>query len=526
MEHSIVIKKLNECLKDIFAFSLSRLYDKQDAEDLTNEIIVEVLASADRLQNDEAFYGYMWKIAENTFKKFIRSKKTTEVEYVENFVGVCWDTPLDKITEDEEVTLLRRELSLLSKQHRDVTIQFYIENKSCSVISKELGISEEMVKYYLFKTRKILKEGVTMNRQLGEKSYNPSKFGIDFYGIGSKNAYIWETFERKLPGNIVLAAYEKPLTIEELSLELGVSVPYLEDEIDILLKYNFIRQIGYKYQTNFPIFTTSYEEEFHKKIPTAEICSQSVSSIAQAVESLLPKFKQYDFGIEMNDNQLKWFMSNLTVFHALCKFEEQTQKRFGEYPRIDATSHGFVYGHDNDYQYGYFAGMYGYCGNKENTAGFSSANYKIIRSCQLYRGINAARGITICDAILQKPLTEQNEETVAQLVAEGFITTKDRILKANFPVFTSTQGTEMAGQLKEIIQLTAECMEKICEMACEIFNKHTPKYFRNRYDHLCYVRHATDTMGIIMEKLVADQFLFIPKERTNLCMYGIRKVAE
>ena len=84
----------------------------------------------------------------------------------------------------------------------------------------------------------------------------------------------------------------------------------------------------------------------------------------------------------------------------------------------------------------------------------------------------------------------------------------------------------MAGQLKEIIQLTAECMEKICEMACEIFNKHTPKYFRNRYDHLCYVRHATDTMGIIMEKLVADQFLFIPKEQTNLCMYGVRKVAE
>ncbi|MBR5280157.1 MAG: sigma-70 family RNA polymerase sigma factor, partial [Clostridia bacterium] len=154
MEHSIVIKKLNECLKDIFAFSLSRLYDKQDAEDLTNEIIAEVLTSADRLQNNEAFYGYMWKIAENTFKKFIRSKKTTEVEYAENFVGVCWDTPLDKITEDEEVTLLRRELSLLSKQYRDVTIQFYIENKSCPVISKELGISEEMVKYYLFKTRK------------------------------------------------------------------------------------------------------------------------------------------------------------------------------------------------------------------------------------------------------------------------------------------------------------------------------------------------------------------------------------
>ena len=114
----------------------------------------------------------------------------------------------------------------------------------------------------------------------------------------------------------------------------------------------------------------------------------------------------------------------------------------------------------------------------------------------------------------------------AQLIAEGFITVEDRILKANFPVFTGDQDTEMANQLEEIIHLTTVCMEKICKMACEIFNKHTPKYFHNRYDHLCYVRHAIDTMGIMMEKLVQNQFLIVPEERTNLCMYGVRRVTE
>ena len=78
-----------------------------------------------------------------------------------------------------------------------------------------------------------------MDRKYGEKSYNPSNFCIDFWGNGG-NSYIWETFERKLPGNIVLAAYEKPLTITELSLELGVSAVYLEDELEILLKFHFI----------------------------------------------------------------------------------------------------------------------------------------------------------------------------------------------------------------------------------------------------------------------------------------------
>ena len=182
MEHSVVIQKLSDSLKDIFAFSASRLYNKQDAEDLTNDIIVEVLSSADRLQNDDAFYGYMWKIAENTFKKYIRGKKINEAEYHTDFLGVYWDTPENKLLEDAELTVLRRELSLLSRQYREVTIKYYIENKSCTAISEELSISEEMVKYYLYKTRKILKEGVAMDRKYGEKSYNPGKFNIDFWG--------------------------------------------------------------------------------------------------------------------------------------------------------------------------------------------------------------------------------------------------------------------------------------------------------------------------------------------------------
>ena len=43
MEHSVVMQKLTESVKDIFAFCLSRLYNKQDAEDLTNDIRAEEL---------------------------------------------------------------------------------------------------------------------------------------------------------------------------------------------------------------------------------------------------------------------------------------------------------------------------------------------------------------------------------------------------------------------------------------------------------------------------------------------------
>ena len=55
-----VIQFIEENLKTIFAYALSRVSNKEDAEDLTNDIVVAMLQSADRLQNQEAFYGYVW----------------------------------------------------------------------------------------------------------------------------------------------------------------------------------------------------------------------------------------------------------------------------------------------------------------------------------------------------------------------------------------------------------------------------------------------------------------------------------
>lgn len=520
MEHSIVAKKLNESLKDIFAFSVSHLYNKQDAEDLTNDIIVEVLSSADRLENDDAFYGYMWKIADHTLKRYIRGKKRSPLQLPDDFPGVYWDVAEDKLIADEELANLRRELSLLSKQYRDVTIKFYIEHKSCAFISKELGISEEMVKYYLFKTRKILKEGVMMTREYGEKSYNPSNFGINFWGCGGPS-YVWETFDRKLPGNIVLAAYEKPRSMQELSLELGVSVPYLEDEIDILMRNQFIKQIGNKYQTDFVIFSSAYESNFLEQVPATDICTETAGRISVFVDSVLPRFRKKDFGIHMDDNQLRWFIVNFALHNALGIFEARTQERLGHYPKLNATTQGFVYGHDNGYPAGYFCGIYGRCDNRDRTAWFSAVNYNVILSCQQWRGGSLERFETLCNSILRMPVSDQNKDTVSQLASEGFITVSDGKTKANFPVFTSKERYLMEKKLQEIINLTVDCMEKICGMAYVILKTYTPQHLYDRCEHLCYVRHQADAMGIIVEKLVADKYLIVPEERTNLCMYGV-----
>ncbi len=518
MKKEMAAELLSENLKNIFAFSISNLFDKQDAEDLTNDIIVEVLSSVDGLENDDAFYGFMWRIAENTLKKRIRKKNSVSTKYNCDFYGVNWETPEEQVIENEELMVLRRELSLLSKQYREVTVQYYVNNKSVSEISKELQISEEMVKYYLFKTRKILKEGIQMQRNLGERSYNPSDFGIDFWG-GGDNHYVWQTFERKLPCNIVLAAYEKPLTLWELSLELGVSAVYLEDELDILLEHRFIKKIGEKYQTNFIIFKEDYEEDFLKMIISTVSPEKVIKEITKTVEEKLPEFREKDFGLKLDDNKLRWFLVNYLLFNSLERFEEKIKNVYGGFPQLSPKARGFVYGHDNNYTYGHFQGIYDY---HMKDVRYGAVNYNIIKECQCWHSRSFACNELICDAVLEKDVSS-NEELVAYAVSEGVICIKDGKMKANFPVFTNKQKQEICELFNSVIAAAYDYAEELCRAALKLLKKHVPKNLSDKCEVLCHIRHQADAVAIIMEQLVKIGYLIVPDEKANLCFFGIIK---
>ena len=106
---------------------------------------------------------------------------------------------------------------------------------------------------------------------------------MDYWGGGDNSCY-WQLFKRKLPGNILLSAYYTPVTIQELSMELGVAVVYLEDEIELLMKHDLIKKIGDKYQTNIIIFTDDYEKKVATEIKpvyekTAEQLNEKLSDV-------------------------------------------------------------------------------------------------------------------------------------------------------------------------------------------------------------------------------------------------------
>ena len=170
---SIKLEQLiTENMKSIFGFALTRLGNVAEAEYLASDILYGIIRSAPNLKEEERFYGFMWKVAENTYMDYLRkkSKNASRIAELDESIADESEPVLDGIVKKEDLNLLRRELSLLSKQYRDATVLYYIENLSCSEVAVRLQISTEMVKYYLFRARKIIREGMNMERLYGEKS--------------------------------------------------------------------------------------------------------------------------------------------------------------------------------------------------------------------------------------------------------------------------------------------------------------------------------------------------------------------
>ena len=88
---------VEENMKTIFAYACSRVPHKQEAEDLAGDIIAALLAAAGRIRSEEALFGYVWTIAANTYKKYLRRKSRCAAERFSDtaafFVCGC-DLPL------------------------------------------------------------------------------------------------------------------------------------------------------------------------------------------------------------------------------------------------------------------------------------------------------------------------------------------------------------------------------------------------------------------------------------------------
>ena len=342
MDKIILENIILENTKTIFAYFLNKGVDENDASDLTQDTILAILKSSENIKNENAIYGYIYSIANNLYKKYlIKKKQNSYIELDENY---RYKDEAKEMINDEKIELLKRELSLLSNEYRQCVVLYYFKHNSLKEVSEKLNISLEMAKYYLFKTRKKLKEGMDMNREFGRRSYDPDKFYFSNIYYGNYNSDLEHLFNRKIVGNILLACYYTPMTLLELAIELGVANVYLEDEVDILLSYNLLVKNGNKYQTNWLILTTDFLNDFVKA--SKKVIENSFKNVFNHLDKLevIPGISQND----VNNNDYKWSLLPLLLSEGFAKFKEE-YKGSKEFKRVFKSANTISYGMNIDF---------------------------------------------------------------------------------------------------------------------------------------------------------------------------------
>ena len=317
---------------------MARTRDRYDAEDLAQDIIAELVKSACNIRDDKAFYGFMWAVAGNVYAMWCRKRAKNNICELSD--DMADNTDYYDVGANDDIYLLRRELALLSEKYRKAAILYYVESKSCAEISAILGISESMVKYLLFKARKILKEGMDMERNYGEQSYNPKNLSLLYMGEGPNR--FWNITEgKRIPQNILWACYNDSLTAEEISLQIGVALPYLEGEIQTLEKAGLLIQKSGRYKTNIIIFTDELKLEVTSKIEKKQ------EAIADKIHGFITENenKIRSIGFHMHDMSKNSFMWHITYVACVFLFGKINENI--PFPQTAFGDKAFVWGDES-----------------------------------------------------------------------------------------------------------------------------------------------------------------------------------
>ncbi len=242
-----------EYLSKIYGFSVMKMNTRTDAEDLSQEIVTQIIRTINTGKEIENFNAFVWSVSNHTFFNFLRKRKHVGGEYLPQSIVSEVNIEAEYIL-CEQCKNLRRELALLSKKYRQALVSFYFDEKSCEEIAVETGSSVGTVKWWLNEGRKHIKKGIDRMREYGEKSYKPGRLFVSCQGaLGLDNEPV-SCVRSKSTQNILLAAYQKPVKIEELCGELGIPAAYVEDDVEYLTKNQLLREVSAgKYQTDFVI---------------------------------------------------------------------------------------------------------------------------------------------------------------------------------------------------------------------------------------------------------------------------------
>lgn len=533
-----------DLLDKIYHFSYHRCNTSFEAEDLCSDIILAVISAIHKQEDIENFYAFVWTIARRVYADYCEKRNAgCQMLSLENDdkVFASKENEIEKLieasSERQQINRIFREIAFLSKAYREVMVMFYIDRLKVHEIASRLKISETTVKQRLFSARNsVRKEVETMN----ERGYvlKPVKLAISGTGNPCGNDPRSKT-ERMFSQNLIYLCKDKPKSAKELSEELCVPMPYIEEELEIQChgengKYGMLRKLeNGKYAVN--IHLVDYDEYdqankiYEKHLP--EFCEVIKNTLKQNEEKIL----SFPYLSEQKDLRfIMWSLISRTVWD----FEERINKVLAEkyFSDIALVKRPFycsaiAYTDDRNPEFD----SYGCDGIGANSVG----GYKWVHVSNVYgkrviKHFDCGHNLSLDPKLLMtiraiggisaEDLSENEKEIAAKAIECGYLRKKGDIIEPKIIVIDRKNDMDFNNLSFDFNNDMGTVIEQIAAELSVFMRTHIPEHLMNEYQIYTGLIAGVRILAKAIEECISEGLLSKPENR--LSAQGVVMIVE
>ena len=529
----------NEYSLKILNWAIKKTGNRPDGEDLAQEVLLQIFMAVQRQKRIEKLENLIWKVAHYVWCNYARELSKSNFDALDESLSDATDFTRD-LADNEALALelarMRRQIANLSYIQREAMILHYLDGLPIAEVAKKLGTTESAITWHLFDARKRIKKEFECMKDNNSHIYRPGKLALGGSGLMPPNPDTEKINESLIKQNICLLCYKDGKTIDELVEFTGIPKPYLEFDLDWLVKREFLSIIGRKYYTTFPIISKQHLQKRGAIYQsTRKKYIDRIIAYLWDNEQMIRAINFY--GANFPTEKLMWSMimmftsyvsRNSELLLQLKKRDEREIRPDGGRYYIMAVDcsddqNGFVnhegwnefYGicsdscaTNSEYDHYYWLGVYTFA-NKEYHPEIIKTN----------RDTQALLHKIYCSVI--EPdfninyLTSDEKEKLAEAVRDGLISKIDNRYQPNFVIMTPEQLSQLQMDVyAPLLAAITPTMQELAETFHEMHRTEFPKSCHGYINYHTYIELWN--FGIFTLMFAAgDGLLYLPKTPEN-----------
>lgn len=285
---------LTEYADYLLHIALYKTGNINDAEDLVQDTLLAALSYISGGKTIENPKSWLASVLNRRFYDNLRRKyrkPTVCIDVVRE--QAAEDSIFENIEKTEDAEKIRRCVAMLTKNYREVIIRHYMNGESVKDIAKALDIPINTVKSRLYTGREHIGKEFDMENYT-KQSYQPEILWVGMTGQSGLNDEPYSLVgDDRIKMNLLILAYEKPVTIPELAGAIGISTAYVEPIVERLIQGELMGRTGDKVYTDFVIYTE--KDNLENLDEQLRIADENYREIWEIVDKGLKELREQDY---------------------------------------------------------------------------------------------------------------------------------------------------------------------------------------------------------------------------------------